>query len=205
VDRLSRRQFLARSAAYGGALWVSLSIARPRALAAAAASSEPAVLTPSQWSTLEAIAARIIPSDATPGALEAGCVNFIDKALAHEDAEMRPLYSEGLDAIDACAHARHGKTFAELSDADRDALLIALQDGACPEWSAKASSHDFFELVRVHTVMGFLADPVHGGNRDYAGWKLVGYPGASHHRGGYTPAQMIGEDQKIATVWEPEE
>jgi gluconate 2-dehydrogenase gamma chain len=201
VSKLSRREFIARSAAYGGALWLSLSMPRPRALAAAQASTEPAVLLPGQWKTLAAMSARILPPDDAPGAVEAGCVNFIDKALANEDAAMRPDYTQGLEAVDHCARARHAKSFAELTAAEQDALLVALQDGAAPEWTASMSAADFFELVRVYTVMGFLADPEHGGNRDYAGWKLLGYPGASHHRGGYTPAQMIGEE-KIVAVWE---
>jgi hypothetical protein len=49
--------------------------------------------------------------------------------------------------------------------------------GALPEWHASVPSAQFFEVVRVHTVIGFIADPVHGGNRDYTGWKLRGYPG----------------------------
>lgn len=34
---------------------------------------------------------------------------------------------------------------------------------------------DFFEMVRVHTIMGFLADPDYGGNRGEVGWKLIGF------------------------------
>lgn len=146
--------------------------------------------------------AQIIPTDDAPGgAIEAGCVNFIDKALANEDTELRPLYVEGLAALDACARARGAQPFAELGGADP--LLIALQDGAGTQWKASFASPQFFEMVRVHTIFGFLADPAHGGNRDYAGWKAVGYPGAAHHRGGYTAAQMIGE-QTIVAVWEDE-
>ena len=203
MEKISRRQFIARGAAYGGALWLSLNVPRPRALAAAQASRERAVLSAEQWKTLEAMTARIIPNDETPGALEAGCVNFIDKALAHEDSAMRPSYVEGLASVDACARARHAKPFAELTPGEQDGLLVALQDGAAGEWSASLSSPDFFEMVRAHTVMGFLSDPEHGGNRDYTGWKALGYPGASHHRGGYTPAQMLGTE-KILAVWEDE-
>jgi gluconate 2-dehydrogenase gamma chain len=200
---ISRREFLVRSAVYGGGLWVTMNIARPRALAAAAASSEPTVLSREQWATVEAITARIIPTDDTPGALEAGCVNFIDKALAHEDSELGPRYVEGLEALDGCARARAEKRFVELPAAEQDALLAQLQDGTAAEWKASFSSVAFFDMVRVHTVFGFLADPKHGGNRDYAGWKAIGYPGAAHHRGGYTPAQMLGE-QKVTPVWEDE-
>jgi gluconate 2-dehydrogenase gamma chain len=36
----------------------------------------------------------------------------------------------------------------------------------------------FFQLLRSHVLAGFFADPVHGGNRDMIGWKLIGFPGA---------------------------
>jgi len=55
-------------------------------------------------------------------------------------------------------------------------------------------------LIRMHTIVGFLADPKYGGNRDYVGWKVAGYPGGGHHLGGYSPAQMIGKE-KIKTMW----
>ena len=203
MKSLSRREFLLRSAAYGSGLWVSMNIARPRAFAAATASSEPAVFSREQWATVEAIAARIIPSDDTLGALEAGCVNFIDKALANEDGELRPRYVEGLDALDACVRERTQKRFVDLPAPEQETLLAALQDGTAGEWKASFPSSEFFEMVRVHTIIGFLADPKHGGNRDYAGWKAIGYPGAAHHRGGYTPGQMMGE-QSVTAVWDEE-
>jgi hypothetical protein len=56
------------------------------------------------------------------------------------------------------------------------------------------------ETVRLHTIYGFLADPRYGGNRGFAGWKLMGYPGPRHGLGGYTPQQMLGE-ARIKTVW----
>ena len=57
--------------------------------------------------------------------------------------------------------------------------------------------------MREHTVIGFLADPKYGGNRDYIGWKVIGYPGPRHMRGGYTPEQMVGK-QKIKAIWDGE-
>ena len=54
--------------------------------------------------------------------------------------------------------------------------------------------------MRVHTIIAFLADPKYGGNRDYIGWKLMGYPGPRHRHGGYTREQMLGEE-KIKAIW----
>jgi hypothetical protein len=182
--------------AYGGALWTAINVPRPRALAAAQASSEHAVLSTQEWQTLEAMAARIIPADESPGAVEAGCVNFIDKALAHEDAALAPTFHDGLAALDTVARTRFDRPFAELAPSEQDELLVALQDDKVAGWTGKvASAPQFFESVRVQTIIGFLADPVHGGNRDHAGWKLLAYPGPAHHRGGYTPEQMLGKER----------
>lgn len=204
---LTRRDFLLQSAVYGGALWTALNVPRPHALAAAAASTKPLVLKPAQWALVEAIAARIIPSDDEPGATEAGVVNFIDKALATEDKPLAPAYQAGLAGVDAVAKARFGKTFVTLAPAEQDDVLLALEStlagtsGKAEGWPKGAlGAADFFVAIRAHTVFGFLCDPAYGGNRDYVGWKVVGYPGRQHHRGGYTKDQMLGKEP-IVPVW----
>lgn len=198
---ITRRDFLFQSALYGGALWAALNVPRPRALAAAAASTKPLVLTPEQWTLVEAISARIIPSDDEPGAVEAGVVNFIDKALANEDKALAPVYAAGLPGVDAVAQRRFQKSFVALAPADQDVVLAALESGDAAGWpTIPVPAKDFFAAVRAHTVFGFLCDPSYGGNRDYAGWKVVGYPGRQHHRGGYTPDQMLGKEP-IVPVW----
>lgn len=198
---ITRRDFLLQSALYGGALWATLNVPRPRALAAAAASTKPVVLTAEQWTLVEAIAARIIPTDDEPGATEAGVVNFVDKALANEDKALVPVYAAGLAGVDAVAKKRFQKAFVALGPDDQDQVLAALESGKAEGWPKGAvGATDFFTAVRAHTVFGFLCDPAYGGNRDYAGWKVVGYPGRQHHRGGYTPDQMMGKEP-IVPAW----
>ena len=159
------------------------------------------MLTETEWVTVEAITGRIIPTDHEPGAIEAGCVNFIDKALAHEDAQARPLYALGVAGTEQVAQRRFGQAFSKLAPAEKDLVLVALEQGDAPGWpEGPVSSVAFFATVRAHTILGFLADPKYGGNRDFAGWKVVGYPGPRHHLGGYTPDQMMGR-AKIKTVW----
>ena len=68
-------------------MWLLLSLPRPRALRAAQESTRRTVFDEVQWKTVEALTGRIIPTDHEPGAIEANCVNFIDKALAHEDLD----------------------------------------------------------------------------------------------------------------------
>ena len=198
---ITRRDFLVQSAVYGGPLWATLSFPRPQALAAAAASSTPIVLSASEWKLVEAISARIIPADDEPGASVAGVVNFIDKALANEDKALRPVYKAGLAGVDAVAQRRFKKIFVELNASEQDEVLVVLESGKADGWpKASVGSADFFAAVRAHTVFGFLCDPMYGGNRDYAGWKVTGYPGRQHHRGGYTKDQMLGKEP-IVPVW----
>jgi gluconate 2-dehydrogenase gamma chain len=200
-SEITRRAFLRDGTLYGGSLWIALSLPRPHAARAAAASSERAVLTPAEWRTLEAITGRIIPSDHEPGAIEARCVNFIDKALANEDAAARPLYAQGLAQLEAACQRRFGRAFPELGPEEQDELLALVEADRAPGWPAGAvSAPAFFASLRAHTILGFLADPKYGGNHGYAGWKVVRYPGPRHHLGGYTPEQMLGR-APIRTIW----
>jgi gluconate 2-dehydrogenase gamma chain len=197
----SRREFFLQGALYGSSLWLLLNAPRPRALRAAQESARREVLDETQWKTLEAVTGRIIPTDHEPGAIEAGCVNFIDKALAHEDAKTKPIYDQGLAGVDLVAKQRFAKPFADLPPEQQDDVLVALESGTAEGWPPGAvGAGAFFATVRMHTIVGFLADPKYGGNRSYAGWKVAGYPGGGHHLGGYSPAQMIGKE-KIRTAW----
>ena len=195
---LSRRDFLVGSAV----LWISVSLPRTRAAAAAAASDQPQTFSSQEWRTVEAISARIIPTDDLPGAREAGCVNFIDKALVGEDAGAAPAYHAALAELDRICQERFGGAFADLTAAQQDALLTQLETGEIEDWRAEdASPEAFFATVRIHTILGFVLDPRHGGNRDYAGWRAMGFPGPVHHLGGALPEHMTGE-VRFVPIWE---
>jgi gluconate 2-dehydrogenase gamma chain len=197
---VSRRELLAGGLFLGGAA-AAMQFPFPRALAAATASDKPVVLSLAEWKTIEAITARLIPTDHEPGAKEAGCVNFIDKALANEDAASAPLYKVGVQGIDAVAKKRADKSFTALSPKEQDAVLAALEDGKAEGWpEAAPPSPLFFGQVWIHTVWGFLAEPKYGGNQDYAGWRVLAYPGGRHKLGGYTAEQMAGKT-KVDSVW----
>ena len=197
---LSRRSLLRGTSLLGGGLFVAMNLQRPLTLAAMK-EDKPAALSGGQWQTVEAITGRIIPTDHQPGAIEANCVNFIDKALANEDAASRPDFLAGLTALDAACEESMGKAFIELEPAKQDKFLVAIAADTAKPWpdSAPAAS-SFFELLRALTIMGFMADPKYGGNANVAGWRVARYPGPRHHAGGYTAAQMVGEED-IITSW----
>ena len=114
---------------------------------------------------IEALAGEIIPGGDTPGAKEAGAIYFIDRALGTFDRDKRDLYAAGL----AAAQAQRRKLFpgstslAALTPAQRIKVLEAIE------------KTEFFEALREHTIISFLADPAWGGNRGKAGWKLIGF------------------------------
>ena len=168
--KLSRREMLKRAAVAG-----VIGAVPPRVFAQRAA--EPYKnLSASEARTLEAIVARLIPSDArSPGALEAGAARYIDRALGDALAASRPAYTVGLAALDVHARGVAGQPFAELGAERQDALLRDLEQDVAKGFSPSASA--FFELVLGHTLEGTFSDPYYGGNRDFIGWELIGYPG----------------------------
>lgn len=195
---LSRRDFLVGSAG----LWIAVSLPRTRAAAAAAENDAPQTFSPEEWRTVEAISARILPTDDLPGAREAGCVNFIDKALVGEDAAAAPAYHAALAELDRLCRVRFDSAFADLPTERQDRLLAQLETATIDDWRAEDAAPDaFFATVRMHTILGFVLDPRHGGNRDYAGWKAMGFPGPVHHLGGALPEQMTGE-VRFVPIWE---
>jgi gluconate 2-dehydrogenase gamma chain len=133
-------------------------------------------LTATEADTLEAIVSRLIPADETgPGAAEAGAAIYIDRALNGALRSSRAAYAAGLAAIDDYAMATRGAAFAALPAADQDAILTALEKNTATGFTADAPG--FFALVRNHTIQGMCCDPYYGGNGDFIGWDLVGYPG----------------------------
>lgn len=197
---LSRRTLLRGTSLFGGGLLMALNLQRPLALAAME-SDTPAVLNATQWQTVEAITGRIVPTDHQPGAIEANCVNFIDKTLANEDASSRPDFIAGLASLDIACAKKWAKSFVELNGSQQDLVLSELASDSAKGWPTTGPAGSvFFELVRALTIMGFMADPKYGGNANLAGWRVARYPGPRHHSGGYTPAQMLGEEE-IITLW----
>jgi len=133
-------------------------------------------LTATEADLLDAIVARLIPTDATgPGATEARAVHYIDRALGGALASSRQAYTAGLAALDRYSRSSRGKPFTELSATDQDAVLIEVETGAATGFTG--SSAAFFALVLTHTQQGTFGDPYYGGNANFVGWDLIKYPG----------------------------
>jgi gluconate 2-dehydrogenase gamma chain len=190
---LSRRDLLKVAGAAGAAALA------PQGLAAAAPPTSPAQsavvlpvlpvarvsgplmnLTAAETEILAAIVDRLIPSDDLgPGAIEAGALRFIDRALSEAESSSADAYRAGLAALDRYARYSRGAAFTELTPRDQDSVLIDVQTGAATGAGTgfEGSSAAFFNMVKDHTWQGTFGDPQYGGNAGFVGWDLIRYPG----------------------------
>jgi gluconate 2-dehydrogenase gamma chain len=186
---ISRRELLKRAGLAGAAAAaVPIEVLAAGELASVPAKSAGQAITPPrprelpenltavESDVLEAIVARLIPTDETgPGAAEARAARYIDRALGGALAQFRQAYAAGLAALDSHARQSKGASFARLPAVDQDAALIDVETGVATGFPGSPAA--FFNLVRTHTLQGTFGDPYYGGNANFAGWDLIGYPG----------------------------
>ncbi|MGV6477345.1 MULTISPECIES: gluconate 2-dehydrogenase subunit 3 family protein [Azotobacter] len=156
---------------------------------------------------LAAVFDRLIPADEWgPSASEAGCIEFIDNELAGDygsgaalylsgpfdpDNEKKMMggpqfissprerYLTGLKALETWARNTWNSSFHTLSDSRIDEFLTNMEAGKI-DLGKEIDSRALFELMLQNAREGYLADPIHGGNKNMAGWKMIGFPGARY-------------------------
>ena len=140
---------------------------------------------------IRAFTERLMPgAPGKPGATDADVLNYIDLALSGAYKDQQDFYRRGLTQLDAHCKAAHGKAFRSLPAAQQDEVITALEHGKATEF-VWPTAQAFFNTVRMHTMEGMFADPVYGGNKDFAGWRLVGFPGAQMQ---FTPDDMQSKE-----------
>jgi len=140
--------------------------------------------------TVAAFAERLMPgAPGKPGAHDANVINYIDLALAGAYADQQDFYRRGLAQLDAYCGKTYNQPFVKLSAAQQDEVIGTLEQGKASEFEFP-TAQAFFNTLRTHTMEGMFADPVYGGNKDFAGWKLVGFPGTQLY---YTPADLASK------------
>ena len=145
------------------------------------------VFSPEQRRILEAFIDRLVPQDENgPGAVECGAGEYIDLSLADYLAAEKADFLNGLAALDAFARSSQGSSFTELSPDKRDAVLTAIDNNQAP------NLRGFFNRVRRLTLEGMFSDPYYGGNKNFAGWDLIRYPGVR--------LAVAPEDQRMKTL-----
>jgi gluconate 2-dehydrogenase gamma chain len=150
---------------------------------------------------VEAATERLIPADQNgPGALAAGVPTYIDRQLGgawgagerlYRSGPWQPgqpsqgyqlpftpaeLFRNGLRGIAQDLQARRRTSFDKLPGTEQDAYLQSLQTGSQDLGGVPAKV--FFESLLGLTIEGFFSDPIYGGNKDMAAWKMIGFPGA---------------------------
>ncbi|MBK5273744.1 MAG: gluconate 2-dehydrogenase subunit 3 family protein [Desulfuromonadales bacterium] len=162
----------------------------------------PRYFTREEWTFLHAACGRLIPADENgPGAVELGVPEFIDRemdgAFGHaanwymqgpfasalpefgyqSPLTPRAVYRAGIAALDAhCRRTFGNNSFSELPAATQDSLLTELEKGALDFENVSGTA--FFGFLLQNTKEGYLADPIHGGNKNMGSWKMIGFPGA---------------------------
>ena len=161
--------------------------------------------TAAEAAFVEAAVDRLIPPDPIgPGGVEAGVPTFIDRQLAGQygqgqhyflggpwpkgtpeqgyQSRFTPaqLYRNTIPAIEAWVGRNHnGASFKGLTAADQDMVLKGLDAGTIALDGADGKA--FFIMFLQNTKEGYFSDPIYGGNRDMAAWKMIGFPGAHYN------------------------
>ena len=162
--------------------------------------------TPVEAATVEAIVDRLIPADhLSPGGKDCGCAIYIDRQLAGYFGQATRYYTKGpfmpglatqgyqgdltpagryrlgLAALNDYTRAAFNKDFRALTAEQQDEVLTGLDGGKIKlKLKQGFNTKEFFELVLQNTMEGFFADPLYGGNKNMAGWKMIGFPGARY-------------------------
>jgi gluconate 2-dehydrogenase gamma chain len=161
----SRRDWMVGS--LGSLAWASIAAAQEHAHQAGLKTNAVEFEFFDSYSAAEiaAIAGQILPSDDGPGAKEAGVIYFIDRALKTFDTDKQEVYRSGLREIEKARKRLfpQSESIASLSKEQQIELMRSIEES------------EFFEVVRTHTVLGFLGSPSYGGNRGKVGWKYIGF------------------------------
>lgn len=168
-EAISRRAFLrsAGQAVKGSAFALSLPailVSCERAQEARLSGADFSILSEAEALEFEAMAARIIPSDDTPGASEAGVVYFMDTVLSDNRERELELMRSGLLELQAQTAIQFDQPYFYLIDSvQQDHLLGEIENT------------EFFNTVRMLTIAGMFSLPEYGGNRDNVGYELIGF------------------------------
>jgi gluconate 2-dehydrogenase gamma chain len=202
---VGRRDFL-KGAAIGGAAAATATAPLLPQSAQAQAAPPPAAagyafLNLDEAAFVEALVDHMVPADElTPKGTDVGINIYIDRALAGAwgkgdrlymqgpwktgvpsqgyQLPLTPaqLYRSGIEATNTYCRKTYGKTFDRLDEAQREAVLVGLSSGKI-EFDGGLPARAFWTTVYQTVMEGMFSDPLYGGNRNKAGWKLIGFPG----------------------------
>jgi len=172
TDLPTRRDFVSTSGSMLGGAWLlrfAPLIAATQACAREAMEEALpfTVFTEREGADFEAFSARIVPTDETPGAREAGSVYFADRALGDFMSELLPIVRGGLEAMNGRVASTFddATAFADLTEAQQDQIIGAVEQ----------DDPNFFFFAKTLVMLGLVTNPEYGGNRNKVGWQVLGY------------------------------
>ncbi|HEY6822772.1 MAG TPA: gluconate 2-dehydrogenase subunit 3 family protein [Burkholderiales bacterium] len=204
-DGFDRRSFLKGSMAGGAAALTAPLAERAHAQQDGPPAEAPPTgytyLNPEEAAFVEALVDHMVPADElTPKGTDIGINVYIDRALAsgwgkgdrlYMQGPWKPgvpsqgyqlpltpaeLYRAGIAAANAFCRKAYGKRFHEIAEGEREEFLLALRAGKV-DFAGGPPARTFFSMLYQNVMEGMFSDPVYGGNRGKAGWKLIGFPG----------------------------
>jgi len=231
-EGMKRRDFL-KGAVAGGAVAAGSVVGVPAADAQqkpAVAPSHPgyAFLNPEEAAFIEAVVDHMIPADQyTPKGTDVGINIYIDRALAggwgkgdrmymqgpwkqgHANQGYQlpltpaELYRAGIEQCNAYCRKTFNKPFDRLEEAQKQEVLVGLQGGKI-NFANGLPARTFFGTLYQNVMEGMFADPIHGGNRNKAGWRMIGFPGVvavhAQNIAKFRDKKFVAEPKSIADL-----
>jgi len=112
----------------------------------------------------------------------------------------REYFAAGISAINGWTRKTIGKEFDRLEPKQREDVLKVVESGKAE--LGDFNGKEFFEALLSLVMEGFFADPIYGGNRNKASWKMIGFPGLPAVYGNlvaeYRDKRYVVEPQSIA-------
>lgn len=199
---LDRRQFLRGVVPAGTLVTLGVSACSNKGQTSTSTSYAPTYFNTAEWAFINAAVGRLIPSEgAGPGALDAGVPEFIDRQMELPYGHgayfylkgpfldkspptlgyqlrytPREIFRLGIAAASSATQQSHGKSFPQLTAADQDRFLAAMEKGESAFATVPATV--FFAQLLTNTREGYFSDPLYGGNRGMVAWQWIGFPGA---------------------------
>jgi gluconate 2-dehydrogenase gamma chain len=150
---------------------------------------------------VETLVDHMVPSDEiSPKGTDLGINIYIDRALAGSwgkgdrlymqgpwrqgapsqgyQLPLTPaqLYRAGIQATNAHCRKSYGQSFDRIEPAQRQEVLIGLSTGKLT-FDNGLPVRVFWTTLYQTVIEGIYSDPIYGGNRNKAGWAIIGFPG----------------------------
>ncbi len=134
--------------------------------------------TKDEAACVAALCEQIIPGDEKyGGATDAGVIFYVDRQLIGYFSKDAQVYRDSIVKLQAYCNSEFGKQFQDLSSEKQIEVMKIMEKNKIDDKDGKGQS-GFFRLIRSHTMQGFYGSPLHGGNKDYMSFDMLGleYP-----------------------------